>query len=299
MPHKIGLLLMLASGLAAVSGGTASAADVCDELRSRLAALEMADRAQWESQAAVADPYAIERQRTVVLKALAANSCRHVEARRNKRPNRLFAGLFGNKRPFRGGGFRDGWPFREGSLGSLPSGTYRTLCVRTCDGYYFPISFSAGGEDLQRDQNACRALCSGQDVALYVQPNPGADGGPMVSLAGAPYTDLPTAYRYRAEYDRSCACGPVDASVVAAFRAYASPPPDQVPKHAGAWTSGGIVPTPLARSRRDDPDTVDNRVGGFAVRATVRAPVEATVYREGPNGKVVRLVGPVGFLAGE
>ena len=31
-----------------------------------------------------------------------------------------------------------------------PSGTYRTVCVRTCDGYYFPISYSTRAEPIRR-----------------------------------------------------------------------------------------------------------------------------------------------------
>lgn len=296
--RKIGLLLLFASSLT-LSFGETSAADICDELQSRLVALEAADREQWEGRGSAADPYAIERQRTAVLKAMAANRCRGSEAQRKKRPNRIFAGLFGNKRPFRSGGFREGGLFGDRALGnSLTSGSYRTLCVRACDGYYFPISFSASGGELQRDENACRALCPGQEVALYVQRNPGADGGPMVSLDGEPYSALPAAFHYRRAYDRACTCGPVDAQVAAAFQAYAMPPPNRAPAHPGAESSGETVPQPLARIREDDPDTVANRIGAFAVRAIAREPAGTTVYREGPDGKVVRLVGPeASFLA--
>src|SRR5690606_21240858 len=38
-------------------------------------------------------------------------------------------------------------------------GTFRTLCVRTCDGYYFPISFSTTTERFADDERACRAMC--------------------------------------------------------------------------------------------------------------------------------------------
>src|SRR5688572_4193160 len=106
--RKAGLLCVLSVGLAAVFGDTAAAAEVCDELQSQLIALETADRDQWEGQGSAPDPYAIERQRTAVLKALAANRCRSAEAKRNTRANRIFSGLFGNKRPFRSGLFREG-----------------------------------------------------------------------------------------------------------------------------------------------------------------------------------------------
>src|SRR5688572_4629876 len=35
------------------------------------------------------------------------------------------------------------------------AGTYRTWCVRSCDGYYFPVSFSTTREHLSTDQVTC------------------------------------------------------------------------------------------------------------------------------------------------
>ena len=52
--------------------------------------------------------------------------------------------------------------------GSLPRGNgeaYRTVCVRLCDGYYWPISFGAGSAEFSRDSPpaskaaACRPSC--------------------------------------------------------------------------------------------------------------------------------------------
>jgi hypothetical protein len=36
-------------------------------------------------------------------------------------------------------------------------GTFRTVCVRTCDGYYFPISYSTVPNRFTDDQNTCHA----------------------------------------------------------------------------------------------------------------------------------------------
>jgi hypothetical protein len=170
--------------------------------------------------------------------------------------------------------------------------------VRTCDGYYFPISFSASGDELRRDENACRALCPGQDVAIYVQRNPGDERGQMVSLAGEPYTALSSAFRYRSEYVRECTCGPIDAGVAAAFQAFAMPPPNQGMAHPMEAADRGI-PQPPARPTEDDPDTIDNRNGAFVAGPIQPRTVGETVYREGPNGKVVRLVGPAATFFAE
>jgi hypothetical protein len=296
--RKAGWLCVLALGLAVGSGRSAGAADACAELQSQLVALEIADREQWEGQGSPADPYAIERQRTAVLKALAANRCRSADAKRKNRPNRLFAGIFGSKRPFRSGGFLDGRLFGGRAPIDDLAGSYRTLCVRTCDGYYFPISFSASGHELRRDENACRALCPGQEVAIYVQRNPGDERAPMVSLAGEPYTALSAAFRYRSEYDRGCTCGPIDAGVAAAFEAFAVRPPDEGTAHPMAAAADPTIPRPAVRIREDDPETVANRSGGLVAQTMERRTIGVAAYREGPDGKVVRLVGPAGpFLA--
>ena len=38
------------------------------------------------------------------------------------------------------------------------AGTYRTMCVRLCDGYYFPISFSTTSERFPEDAQNCTAM---------------------------------------------------------------------------------------------------------------------------------------------
>ena len=45
-------------------------------------------------------------------------------------------------------------------FGNLPFATYRTLCVRLCDGYYFPVSFSTLPNHFQRDSELCQSQCA-------------------------------------------------------------------------------------------------------------------------------------------
>lgn len=87
------------------------------------------------------------------------------------------------------------------------TGTYRTLCVRLCDGYYFPISFSATRDRLPRDAKTCENSCGGQ-ARLFIYSNPGADVEDMVDLRGQPYKQLSTAFLYRTEYVPQCRCKP-------------------------------------------------------------------------------------------
>lgn len=82
---------------------------------------------------------------------------------------------------------------------------YRTVCVRVCDGYYFPISFATSRSGLQRDSDICRQRC-GAMGALYFTPSPHGDIDKAVDLDGRRYADLNDAYRYRKTYVKGCSC---------------------------------------------------------------------------------------------
>lgn len=89
-------------------------------------------------------------------------------------------------------------------------GTFRTLCVRTCDGYYFPISFSTGFDFLSRDADTCESMCPGTEAKLFFHRVPDQESEAMISLQGQPYTALPQAFLYRKlnpeQADPSCTC---------------------------------------------------------------------------------------------
>jgi hypothetical protein len=87
-----------------------------------------------------------------------------------------------------------------------PSGTFRTVCVRACDGYYFPISYSTVQSRFADDARTCQRECPATAAELYTYRNPGEDIAQAVSLSGQSYTALPTAFQYRKEYSPSCSC---------------------------------------------------------------------------------------------
>lgn len=293
MMRKTGLAALAALGAMLLPG--AALAESCAQLDARLAEIERADRAEWESGAPSGDPYVLERERLGVLKALAVNRCPSAQVRPKGRVGRIFSGLFG-RAPLRADRGRDGRG-DGGFAGGVPAaGSYRTLCVRSCDGYYFPISFAAPPRDLKRDAAACQALCPGQDVALYVRPSGDGEGSPQVSLAGVPYSALPTAFRYRSEYDRSCTCGQIDATLAAAFQAFSVPPPEQSAARDGTVV-GSIaspdVPLPRQRPTGDDPAPAMEPPGEEAgVTAVTAGGGGSVAYTRGPDGGKVRLVGP-------
>jgi hypothetical protein len=87
-----------------------------------------------------------------------------------------------------------------------PAGTFRTVCVRSCDGFYFPISYSTVPNKFADDQRACQRECPATEVNLYTYRNPGEDMEQAVSVSGAPYTALPNAFHYRKEVVAGCSC---------------------------------------------------------------------------------------------
>lgn len=106
-----------------------------------------------------------------------------------------------------GPSFYDDRPERKTHSGhSWGSGAYRTVCVRTCDGYYFPISEAASRSQFRRDADACNARCGGR---LYYLPNYSADTAAMVDLTGRRYDQLETAFVYRKKLINGCSCRPM------------------------------------------------------------------------------------------
>jgi hypothetical protein len=88
----------------------------------------------------------------------------------------------------------------------VPFATYRTLCVRTCDGYYFPVSYSTLPSRFSTDVAQCQSQCAAP-AELFVYRNPGEEPEQMVSADGrTAYNDLPNAWRYRKEYVKGCSC---------------------------------------------------------------------------------------------
>jgi hypothetical protein len=136
-----------------------------------------------------------ENQRQGILVALAQYNCGpQYRAANANQPGGLFSALFGNNGPF-------------GQLGdATQSNTFRTICVRTCDGYYFPISFATTQARFQDDQMQCQRMCPAAEVSLYTYHNPGEEASQAVSLTGAPYTALPNAFKYRQEFNPACSC---------------------------------------------------------------------------------------------
>jgi hypothetical protein len=137
-----------------------------------------------------------------IIRELARNGCGpqyQQEARRRDAARNPFSSFFGNE---------ESEPPQSNSnqFGNLPFATYRTLCVRLCDGYYFPVSFSTLPNHFQRDADVCQQQCAAP-AELYYHQNPGGAVEQMVSASSQqPYTSLKSAWRYRKEFVQGCSC---------------------------------------------------------------------------------------------
>jgi hypothetical protein len=83
--------------------------------------------------------------------------------------------------------------------------TYRTVCVRLCDGYYWPISYATSADNLGRDRQKCESSC-GSPARLYHGKTSGTETEDLEDLSGQPYHRLKTAFLYRTQYEPSCKC---------------------------------------------------------------------------------------------
>jgi len=136
-------------------------------------------------------------QRRALIGQLAQNNCgAQYTAAANSQggPQGFFDALFGGGKIVNPNG--DG----------APNGTYHTVCVRSCDGYYFPISYSTLPTHFAEDERTCQRECPAADVTLYSYRNPGESIDQAVSTNGQLYTALPAAYRYRTQLVSGCSC---------------------------------------------------------------------------------------------
>lgn len=148
-------------------------------------------------------------QRRSVLLALAQNNCgpQYANAvRAPSGPGGFFENLFGGGN--NNGGAGEDVVIPPPQQGGAPSGTFRTVCVRACDGYYFPISFATVPSRFPDDERTCKNQCPAAQASLFTYRNPGEDMNQAVSISGQPYSSLPNAFKYRKEFNPSCSCKP-------------------------------------------------------------------------------------------
>ena len=101
-------------------------------------------------------------------------------------------------------------PVPDGAIPDAPAreqtrgyGGGRAVCVRMCDGFFFPLATARGGRN--EAQEMCQALCPASETQLFFLDRKGEiDGG--ASARGEPYEKIPNAFRFRTSFDATCSC---------------------------------------------------------------------------------------------
>ncbi|MBX9711748.1 MAG: DUF2865 domain-containing protein [Xanthobacteraceae bacterium] len=186
----------------------------------------------------------------------------------------------------RSGGFLDtlfggGGNSAVGDPNAPNAGTYRTVCARSCDGAYFPISFATIPSRFQDDERTCKALCPNSDATLFTYRNPGEDIGQAVSLNGQPYSQSPNAFKFRTQFDKTCSCRAAGQSWADALK--------NVDDSSAAAQGDIIVTTESSKKMSQPPATPASK--RQAAPAASTAP--ATADTSAPAGdRPIRSVGP-------
>ncbi|TJW88224.1 MAG: DUF2865 domain-containing protein, partial [Mesorhizobium sp.] len=259
------------------------------------------------------------RDRSRILAALDANGCRDEEIAPRRAPiqeaardggnGNLFEQLFGRGQDTEPLDAPDGSevPSDDPSVRNfrriinqpdgmdLPNGEFHTICVRTCDGYFFPMSNAASYGDFERDQKNCESSCPGTEMQVFYKQGMDDDADNMTSsVTGQPYSELPTAYLYKqANYSRPPQCGCNAQAGNFSIIAGTPPNPEQSQPDGGATP---FVPVPAAKPDPGaDPETLANAEGGLdragIKRLTAKVPV-SPVSALPPEQRKVRVVGP-------
>lgn len=171
-------------------------------------------------------------------------------------------------------------------------GNYRTLCVRSCDGFFFPVSSAADPSNFARDERTCQMMCPGTSTALYFHSAQGQESEDMISArTREPYTDMPNAFAYRnanAPMSKACGCN---------MRAFYNEMQRREAILNGETTDNGSVTTWVRPFSRPDPGEDPESILNAEMRLTSEdvAAVLAASTAERPLSKArqsVRVVGP-------
>ena len=229
-----------------------------------------------------------DNQRRSVLLALAQNNCgpQYAAAAQSQGPGNFLNNLFnGNQTP-------------PGADVGPQSGTYRTVCVRSCDGGYFPISFATVPARFPDDDKTCKALCPATEASLYSYRNPGEDMNQAVSINGQPYSSSPNAFRFRQEFNPSCACKAAGQTWSDALKS--------IDDKAAAEQQGDIIVTeesakkmsraptkqPPAPAKKGSAPAAATAAPDATPAPATAAPNTADSTGSAPDNKTIRSVGP-------
>ncbi|MPZ41375.1 MAG: DUF2865 domain-containing protein [Rhizobiales bacterium] len=223
-----------------------------------------------------------EGERRAILASLAQNDCGpQYRQYANRGGGGFFENLFGGGTIIEPGAPPPGSPVGD---------TYRTVCVRTCDGYYFPISYSTTPASFPQDEQTCQRMCPAAEVALYSHRNPGEDIAQAISTGGRSYSELPNAFAFRKAFNPSCSCrapGQTWADALKHLEDYTVEQGDIVVTEEQAKALSQPKNAPAAKGKGAQPKSAP------AAQPPTTSAAAPKQQRKGENGKPqVRTVGP-------
>ena len=159
-----------------------------------------------------------------------------------------------------------------------PNGRYRSVCVRLCDGFFYPVSYATYGARLAQDATQCQSNCAAP-AELYVYRNPGQEIEQGVSLNGSAYMDLPVALRFRKEYVKGCSCKQAEynPTEIEAANKRAEADPATAPAKGKGEASPPPAPQAAAPAATGDQPQLELEVTGSNEPAAPPAPEAAPV----------------------
>ena len=200
----------------------------------------------------------------------------------------------------------------------------RSVCVRLCDGFFFPVGDYNGPGDDAAHGAACAGMCPGAPTRLYVAPAGTDHIEDAISVRDRqPYRALPVALRYTSRRDSTCSCrGPEQAGInsVSLLSDFTLRRGDKVMTQSGIQVFRGAQNLPWRQSdfasiasSRDISASERKALGAIerasgVVRGTPQPARPMANAKSGPatpvpvrsvsesSGKTVRLIGPQALL---
>lgn len=204
------------------AGGDPRAADVARRIAAQLSQATGQYRAMGCERGSFFDPAPPQcgplRAQIGQLQSQYAGASRQAQGDTAQRRSQLMAAIENNCRPQQRGFFETifGLEPRRGEIDTtMPElqpeqpvepaaprqGGPQTVCVRTCDGFFFPLANNAGNAD-----EMCQALCPGTEATAFGMTNGGEIQNAVSRSTGQPYASLPNAGKYQRSFDATCTC---------------------------------------------------------------------------------------------
>ncbi len=156
----------------------------------------------------------------------------------------------------------------------------RVICVRHCDGAFYPLAVDVASDRMPDMDRICQAQCPSAESSAYA----GGDGDVAGTTAtdGSPYSALPTAFKYLQGPTQACACRAPHQSWAAAL--------------AGAEAllqpqKGDVTVTAALAAARAQPGAAPQ--APVTPAAAKPAPAKRSRARTSPNPPTLTVPGPV------